>query len=379
MYSTRHVLILVAALLFSNNSNNVDARCSQGKFALPSLEAVQRIMKRDLESSVPKLTVKDIRRGRSIDDDEETIVNGTVTDLVKRSISDQSNVTAHDVRVFKRQDGTAPAPRITVPVHVNVFCSKDSKPKTDNINEFCAPSELIEKQIELLKQAFKSEHSRIDFEFASHKVIKTNRYAGKSVLGSDGSTIDVSAITMLNRNHKGEGKSALNLYFRVIPEANTLGMNILRPEEVNESNQKLDGIIIDVRTLPGVEKYYTGKINGVVKGSAENGQVQHLYTGGATVIHETGHWFGLYHTVDKGCDADEIVDGIADDTPREHYDKSNESFKDCTPRNTCPGQDGNDAIQNFMNWTPDTCMTGFTKGQLELMAQNYLKYRAKKQ
>jgi hypothetical protein len=48
-----------------------------------------------------------------------------------------------------------------------------------------------------------------------------------------------------------------------------------------------------------------------------------------------------------------------DDTPNEAY-----ASKHCIERNTCPSLPGMDPIHNYMDYSPDNCMTHFTPGQL---------------
>lgn len=78
-------------------------------------------------------------------------------------------------------------------------------------------------------------------------------------------------------------------------------------------------------------------------------------TGGAAV-HEVGHWLGLMHTFGGGCsDPNDYID----DTPAEK-----EPNFECKVRDSCPAMPGNDPIHNYMDYSPDSCKTEFTPGQV---------------
>ncbi|PPQ70043.1 hypothetical protein CVT25_006371 [Psilocybe cyanescens] len=86
------------------------------------------------------------------------------------------------------------------------------------------------------------------------------------------------------------------------------------------------------------------------------------YNMGRTLVHEVGHWLGLFHTFEGGCD-DGVGDNIADTPPQA-------SGSDGCPvgRDSCPG-DGPDLINNFMDYSFDSCMNSFTKGQATRMRE----------
>jgi len=87
---------------------------------------------------------------------------------------------------------------------------------------------------------------------------------------------------------------------------------------------------------------------------------------GRTATHEIGHYLGLRHIWGDGdCTMD---DGI-DDTPN----ATDASQQDCdTTKNTCNADvvglgDLHDMIENFMDYSAETCQNSFTRHQVDLM------------
>ena len=80
------------------------------------------------------------------------------------------------------------------------------------------------------------------------------------------------------------------------------------------------------------------------------------YNLGGTLVHEAGHYLGLYHTFQGGCvpPGDEV-----DDTPFQASSSSGCPIG----RDSCPTQPGLDPIHNYMDYSDDACYEEFTPGQ----------------
>ncbi len=87
---------------------------------------------------------------------------------------------------------------------------------------------------------------------------------------------------------------------------------------------------------------------------------------GRTASHECGHWFGLFHIWGDDTDCTTGSDSIPD-TPN----ASSASASDCNVNlNSCSNEDPywgtfdpNDMVQNYMDYSHDSCMNMFTLGQ----------------
>lgn len=139
--------------------------------------------------------------------------------------------------------------------------------------------------------------------------------------------------------------------------------------------------ILGYATPPaGLPNWPTGTVNGLSDGvvlqfqTVGNNNPNPLTPGGGgapidvrgrTATHEVGHYLGLRHIWGDGDCTEE--DGV-DDTPNADA----ESQQDCDPtKNSCTdnilGVDLPDMIENYMDYSSETCQNSFTAGQADLM------------
>jgi Pregnancy-associated plasma protein-A len=160
------------------------------------------------------------------------------------------------------------------------------------------------------------------------------------------------------------GPSTLNIYFKNIGD-DLLGYATLPPDYSFLPDD--DGVVVLSSSVPG--------------GSEES------YNQGKTLVHETGHWLGLYHTFEiddgffpiinsflaliglrTGCNGngDEVRD-----TPAQRSETNGCPSK----RDSCPFKAGLDPINNYMDYSDDVCLLEFTPGQSDRMAAMWDEYR----
>ena len=118
---------------------------------------------------------------------------------------------------------------------------------------------------------------------------------------------------------------------------------------------------------------YNDPLGGVVIGSSL--VKRNLKAAKRILVHEVGHWLGLYDTYKNGCSepGDEIDDTPAQKKPKKRRLAGGDV---CRRTNTCPGKRGKDPSENFMNSTSIKCRHNFTEGQITRMIAVWDQYRS---
>ncbi len=203
-------------------------------------------------------------------------------------------------------------------------------------------------QMTVLDNAFGGDPGGVDtgFDFVLAGVDRTNNPAWFDA--EPGSPEEFAMKGALKRG----GPTALNIYSTSGAQDFFLGWAYFPKINVwQKKYQVLDGVVIHWGSMPG-------------------GPFGDAFSLGQTATHEAGHWLGLYHTFERGCQAD--GDRI-DDTPDMF-----EPTSGCPEgKDTCPGP-GLDPIHNYMDYSFDSCYEEFTADQAERMQKQYLHWRLKR-
>jgi hypothetical protein len=102
----------------------------------------------------------------------------------------------------------------------------------------------------------------------------------------------------------------------------------------------MDGVVINQMSLPG---------------SAEDSP----YNLGMTAVHEIGHWCGLFHTFENGCNdpGDEISDTA--------YEANSAAGCPLGQKSACENEMRPNPVENYMDYSDDACMKQFTPLQFQ--------------
>lgn len=249
-------------------------------------------------------------------------------------------VTGANTRLRARTARPRLASTITIPVRIHVVRGKHRGERG------FASKRRIARTMEILNNAYAGKQSslshRVRFRFDLVSVDRRKRDGWYHAWSNGPRTKK-----MMRALHRGNRRT-LNLYINGAGSASMPVLGFARFPWQQARSPKLDGVIVNHRALPW--------------GRFTN------YNRGDTVVHEVGHWLGLFHTFQGGCEGG---GDLVRDTPAEA------GPADGCPvgRDTCLDDPGRDHVRNFMNYSYDSCMREFTAGQALRMDIAWAKWR----
>lgn len=243
---------------------------------------------------------------------------------------------------------------ISIPVHVHIINNDSGYMMYDQKQgkALHVSMEMIERQLNLVNSVFNQEN--ISFQLASVDSVNNTDW---NELGMD---YYEPAIAEAMYDSLGQSpETHMNLYIIFEPQSGNywdmLGEATFPWKRISGKFQ--DHVTINCITLPGFLPHSVEK----------NGQ-------GKTLIHEIGHYLGLYHTFEGNsgyCSDSNDNDGCyygdrVPDTPAQricHYGDC-EANGQILVYNTCSQDPGDDPLNNYMGYNDDKCLTHFTPGQI---------------
>ncbi|CAG9985090.1 unnamed protein product [Clonostachys byssicola] len=259
--------------------------------------------------------------------DSECAITGTSSSLVKALEQHKNGVVSS-----QSVEGQAAEIEVTAYFHVAVFA---------NSTEDTATNEMITAQFELLKDTYALYGINLSLGGIAREVNDT--IAVLSVWNLDPTDTWITGSSPETEDYWKRTRTGsyetLHVYYYEDLIGTAAFCNIVIPDRP-KSDYFLDGCHLRKNVLLG-----------------EKNAPYREY--GTSLIHEVGHWFGLYHVFQGGCEGE---GDYIDDTPASTVTSADGTCPLGT-KDTCPDLPGTDMVNNFMDYTADPCREKFTPGQ----------------
>nr|WP_052477813.1 zinc metalloprotease [Kibdelosporangium sp. MJ126-NF4]CTQ88517.1 hypothetical protein [Kibdelosporangium sp. MJ126-NF4] len=227
---------------------------------------------------------------------------------------------------------TRPAGPVTIPVVFHVVSKADG---TGNVSQATVDAQIARMNKDFSGQEAPGVAADTGFRF---RLATTRRWTNDNWFDR---AVDDNVNEAMRRATREGGKSTLNIWSVNLPYGGRANF-----AWEAETHKDIEGVMLVWTVLPG--------------GSDP------AHNQGNVASHEAGHWLGLYHTFERGCDDQ---NDLVADTPQ-HTNSA-----DCEEWDGCPAP-GMDPIHNYMTYTDDGCRNQFTAGQGARARDQWSAYRA---
>ncbi|NIJ43602.1 hypothetical protein FHR24_000041 [Wenyingzhuangia heitensis] len=261
----------------------------------------------------------------------------TIGNIVGENISDaqvqsQINVLNQDYRRMQGTPGGSNSTGVAVDVGINFYLAKQD---LDGLET----SGIIRHNITPYTNNVYNNSEGADWEtYEDLQLMKTTTQWDPTQY------LNIWVVKMGGKNVEDEGLEGVLGFAQFPSDSNLDGL------DVNGGDALTDGVVIAYHAFGDITKD-DGSFN-----------LNTLYNQGRTTTHEIGHWLGLRHIwgdTDTCGNGDYCLD--TPDATEEHY-SCEEVYDTCLSDNL-----GNDMVQNYMDYTNDSCMDTFTEDQKQRM------------
>ncbi len=310
---------------------------------------------------------KEVIRCATDENYERMIAQNPNTITTKEELNSVLSPIIENIKANRLQDPEALGGIITIPVVVHVIHNGDPVNTPGNVQGENISEAQILSQIEVLNEDYR-------------RIMGT---PGAGVSGYEAGVDTQIEFCLAQQDPNGNPTNGITRHDLGQDSWNSdtsVDINV-KPQTIWDRNRYMNmwtvkfgpgsGGLLGYAQFPGGPADTDGVVSGAQNfGSSDDDDGSFYYAApfdkGRTMTHEVGHYLGLYHTFQGGCSAP--GDGV-DDTP----------FA-AAPNFGCPGNASScgsiDMVENYMDYTDDTCMNTFTQGQSDRMMAAINTYRS---